>query len=210
MILKKILDFVFPIYCVGCRFRGVHFCKTCLQKFPKQLHQTQINNLAGPGFNIFFSINFEDKSPIAELIHRFKYNGAKEIGEILGTLLNNTFTRPTFLVPVPLHRRRLNSRGFNQSLILAQQLARKWDLPVSDILQRHRYTKPQVELNGLERLTNVTDAFSMKNPAQHLNPEINYILIDDVCTTGATLGECVKILRRHGAEKILAAVVAKT
>lgn len=114
------------------------------------------------------------------------------------------------LIPVPLHLRRLNFRGFNQSLILAQQLAQKWNSPVSDILQRHRYTKPQVELNGPKRLTNVTDAFSMKNPAQRLNPEINYILIDDVCTTGSTLNECAKVLRRHGAEKILAAVVAKT
>ncbi|MBI4994644.1 ComF family protein [Candidatus Peregrinibacteria bacterium] len=211
-IINTVLNFLFPIYCVGCKKENFHLCKACLEKFPMQISENHIN-----GLTVFAAAEFKKDLPVAELIHRFKYNGAKEIAEILGMLFNNIFPPPTFyiqhstfLIPVPLHCRRFNFRGFNQSLLLARELSKKWNIPVADILQRHRYTQPQVELDGLERLSNVIDAFSMKNPEQKLNPDATYILIDDVYTTGATLGECAKVLKKRGAEKIFGVVVAKS
>lgn len=211
-IINIVLNFLFPIYCVGCKKENFHLCEDCLKKLPVKITENHID-----GLTVFAVIKFREDSPIAQLIHRFKYDGAKEIAEILGMLFNNAFLPPTFyilhstfLIPVPLHRRRSNFRGFNQSLLLAQELGKKWNFPIADILQRHRYTRPQVELGGVERLTNVTDAFSMKNPEEKLNPSATYTIIDDVCTTGSTINECAKALKKHGAEKIFGVVVAKS
>lgn len=203
-LINTILDFLFPIYCVGCKKENFHLCEDCLKKLPVKIIENHID-----GLTVFAVIKFKEDSPVAQLIHRFKYDGAKEIAEILGMLFPY-IPHSAFLIPVPLHRRRSNSRGFNQSLLLAQELSKKWSLPIADILQRHRYTKPQVELNGLERLTNVTDAFSMKNPEEKLDPSATYTIIDDVCTTGSTINECAKALKKHGAEKIFGVVVAKS
>lgn len=203
--INTILDFLFPIYCVGCKKENFHLCKDCLGKLPVKIIENHVD-----GLTVFAVIKFKEGSPVAQLIHRFKYDGAKEIAEIFGMLLKNVKLPPTFLIPVPLHDRRRNFRGFNQSLLLAQELSKKWNLPIADILQRHRYTRPQVELGGVERLTNVTDAFSMKNPEEKLNPSATYTIIDDVCTTGSTINECAKALKKHGAEKVFAMVVAKT
>ena len=214
-IINTALNFLFPIYCVGCKKENFHLCKDCLGKLPVKIIENHIN-----GLTVFAAIKFREDSPIAELIHRFKYDGAKEIAEILVKYCSNLAVKcprlappcgvDCLLVPVPLHKKRFNFRGFNQSMLLAQELSKKWNFPVADILQRHRYTRPLVELDGTERLTNVTDAFSMKNPEEKLNPPATYIIIDDVCTTGSTINECAKALKKHGAEKIFGVVVAKS
>lgn len=206
-ILNIIINFLFPIYCVGCKKPKTHLCADCLNKI---IVQAGIKNLKIYKNWVFYLTEFKENSAISALIHRFKYDGSKEIAEILGMFFNNVFLPSTFLIPVPLHCRRFNFRGFNQSLLLAQELSKKWNLPIADILQRHRYTTPQVELDGAKRLENVINAFSFKNPAQKLDSKNTYILVDDVCTTGATLNECAKALRENGAEKIFAVVVAKT
>jgi len=222
---NTILNFLFPVYCVGCKKENFHLCGDCSGKIPVKVTENHVN-----GLTVFAVADFKKDSSVAELIHRFKYDGAKEIAEILGKLFNEIFFPPTFyaasaapptkrgagiphstfLIPVPLHKKRFNFRGFNQSMLLAQELSKKWNFPVADILQRHRYTQPQVELDGLKRLTNVTDAFSIKNPDEKLNPEAAYVLVDDVCTTGSTLNECSKILKKHGVQKIIGLVIAKT
>lgn len=222
--LNIIIDFLFPIYCISCKKPKTHLCPDCLNKIIVRADGADLKLYKNW---IFYLTEFKENSAISELIHRFKYDGATEIVKILGMLylLSRHFGRDpnftsgystcltgkqTFLIPVPLHRRRFNFRGFNQSLLLAQELSKKWNFPIADILQRHRYTKPQVELNKKHRLTNVIDAFSLKNTAQYLDTKNTYILIDDVCTTGATLNECAKVLRKNGAERIFAIVVAKT
>lgn len=155
---------------------------------------------------------FHEKSLLAKLIHRFKYEGAKQISEILVALfpqcIHGNVTNAA-VIPVPLHRRRLNFRGFNQSLVLAQELNKKFGFDIKDILQRHRYTEPQIELQKEERQKNVFDAFSMRNPKMSLNSDSSYVLVDDVCTTGSTLYECAKVLKKHGAKKICGMVIGR-
>lgn len=114
------------------------------------------------------------------------------------------------IVPVPLHRRRLWQRRFNQSAILAAALSKLCGLPhVPDALRRQKFTTPQKGLNRLERRANVKNAFAA-NPQRVASIKAkNVLLIDDVYTSGATLNECAKSLKNAGAEKVFVLTVAR-
>lgn len=210
---RDLLDFLFPVECVGCGTQKTHCCRLCWEKISdhKPLIQKTPNADKPALEGIIYSTIHQEKSPLAHLIHRFKYDGAQEIGKLLAQLFKNG--KPPkinfIFIPVPLHKRRLRFRGFNQSKILAMEIAKYWDGNVQEILKRHRYTPPQVELSRDERLKNVRGAFSLAHDA-HINPQTTYFLVDDVCTTGTTLSECARILRQYGAEKIYGLVVART
>lgn len=111
------------------------------------------------------------------------------------------------VVSVPLHPRRLRFRGFNQSEILAETFAQHFEIPLLLILKRTRYTQPQVQLSREERLHNVRDAFQLVCGKNLSGKTI--ILIDDVCTTLATLEECSKVLKSAGAEAVHALVLGR-
>ncbi|MCP4716235.1 MAG: ComF family protein [Deltaproteobacteria bacterium] len=101
------------------------------------------------------------------------------------------------LMPVPLHRHRLRERGYNQSLLLARHLAQHRDMAVMpEGLCRHRRTIPQTSLSGRERRRNLRNAFSLGGVACE---GLHVLLIDDVFTSGATVNECARVLKRHGA-----------
>lgn len=114
----------------------------------------------------------------------------------------------TVLIPVPLHKKRYLWRGFNQAELLAKEIGKRFNLPVlANVLSRTKNTTPQTQLNILERKENIQSAFSC------LRPELifrkNILLIDDVCTSGATLEECAKALSCGQPGKIWGLVLAK-
>ncbi len=111
------------------------------------------------------------------------------------------------LVPVPLHPKRLKERGFNQSEILARELSRHFSLELGPaVLERCRYTTPQVELAASERKINILGAFVCSDPSVKNK---NVILVDDVFTTGATMQECAKVLKKSGASEVWGLVIAR-
>lgn len=205
--LKKILDFLFPIHCVGCKQEKTHCCVACMARIP-QIYMPPVIACN----TIYAASSLKNNAMLSTLIHRFKYEGAKEISKHLISLFQKmpqAISENPVLVPVPLHKRRLNMRGFNQSMVLSKEINKKWHIEISDILERHRYTRPQVELSGAKRLTNIVDAFSIKNNAEKIDPEKLYIIVDDVYTTGATLGQCAKVLKKNGARHVAGLVIAK-
>ncbi|MFN8593927.1 MAG: phosphoribosyltransferase family protein [Thermomicrobiales bacterium] len=111
------------------------------------------------------------------------------------------------LVPVPLHRSRLKERGFNQALVIAGELERTLLIPVADCLARTRRTNAQAQLAAHERSSNVADAFAVIDPDAVRGAAV--LLIDDVVTTGATLGACADVLRQAGARAVSAATLAR-
>lgn len=115
----------------------------------------------------------------------------------------------TIIIPVPLHKKRQNWRGFNQALLLSFCIAEKFDLAVCDnFLFRTKNTKPQTKIKSMEeRKKNIKDAFSCLN--KNFAERKNIILVDDVCTTFATLDECAKELKKAGAENVWGLVVAR-
>ena len=112
-------------------------------------------------------------------------------------------------MPVPLHPRRLRERGFNQSLLLARHLATRLNLDLDFLsLRRIRYTQPQTGLKKDERRKNVKKAFGLLDPKVVKGRTV--VLVDDVTTTGNTLNECARMLKRAGAKEIYGAVLART
>lgn len=115
----------------------------------------------------------------------------------------------TIIIPVPLHKKRQNWRGFNQSLLLSFCIAEKFDLTVcDDFLFRTKNTKPQTKIKSMEeRKENIKGAFSCLN--KNFVGKKSVVLVDDVCTTLATLDECAKELKKAGAENVWGLVVAR-
>lgn len=115
---------------------------------------------------------------------------------------------PDIILPVPLHPKRLRWRGFNQALVLARVIGRRWQIPVDPfILVRSRETPPQTQLSEKERRKNVRGAFSL-NSRKTVKGRI-ILLVDDVYTSGATVNECSRVLRRAGAKEVYVLTLAR-
>jgi len=223
-IINTLKDILFPIECVNCKKEKVWICSDCLKKInintfhvcPKCKKETRKGEFC-PGCQNNFILdrvlvagNFQDPS-LSKLVKIYKYNFAKEISQILGEFLflflekNNFHFKNAYLVPVPLHAKRLRFRGFNQSEELAKVISEKTNISLNTNLQRTKYSTPQSNLNRTQRLNNLQNCFSYQG--ENLQQK-NIILVDDVATTNTTLNECAKVLKKHGANRVYGLVVA--
>jgi len=147
-----------------------------------------------------------------QAIHQLKYRNLRTLAAPLARLLNDyLITSPVpgeVLVPVPLHRKRLRERGYNQSSLLARELGKLTSLPVvDDCLIRQRHAPPQTKTSTVdERQSNVVDAFACGD--QRLRDK-QVLLIDDVSTSGATLDACAVALKAAGATSVWGLVLAR-
>lgn len=154
--------------------------------------------------------------PVRDLIHAFKYNRSTwlrhELSELLAGSVITYFNseRIHAVCPVPLNRRKERQRGYNQAALLAEKVAKSIQTTyLPNVLARSRNTPTQTHMSAQERRRNVAGAF--QSPA-HLRPWVYgrcFLLIDDVMTTGSTLSECAAALKANGAERVLAATVAR-
>jgi len=148
---------------------------------------------------------------LREAIHCFKYRPIRALGTPLGDWMVkqvHLVSDLDLLLPVPLHRRRLKVRGFNQALLLGAIVGERFRIPVRyDVLSRVRDTRPQVVLAADERARNVQEAFSVTHPPVVKDRRI--LLVDDVFTTGATLNECSRVLKAAGALSVTAFTLAR-
>ncbi len=154
--------------------------------------------------------------PLREAIHKLKYEGDCPLSKPLAALLADSLaaapawssmdTNPPAIMSVPLHREKERSRGFNQSALLVQELHYITGWPCSSGLCRTHKTRPQVGLNLEERRKNVSGVFAWQGSSPA--PE-RVLLVDDVFTTGATIGECLLALRKAGSKTLYAATVAR-
>jgi len=155
------------------------------------------------------------EGPIRDLIHSFKYSHHTHLRYPLALLTLEglreflTEQEPHTIVPVPLHRSRLRQRGFNQAVLLGRVLSHNLSVPMTpDLLVRTRRTEPQVELSAEKRRLNVKGAFSVKKPGLVVGKRV--LLLDDVMTTGSTMDECAKELKKAGALSVIALTIART
>lgn len=159
---------------------------------------------------------------LLSLIHAFKYHGRTELARPLGSLLYGLYRRHwadqtvDLIIPVPLHPRKQRRRGFNQAYQLTAGWGRHFDrqsgmTPVAiqaDILRRVRWTAPQTGLGRQARHRNIKDAFAIHEKALVGNRWV--LLVDDVFTTGATAGECARVLLAGGARQVDVLTLART
>ncbi len=230
------MDMVFPVQCIGCDAytRREYICRSCRTAIPRKSGQECIGCERPSPHGVTCMRCAKDhavdqllvaadyKTPLVQnALKLMKYQFIADIAPSLNTLLSrfirsltghgaqDIFGDNPLVVPVPLHPRRLRWRGFNQSELLAESLARHFLLRMDTLaLKRVHQTTPQADIREREqRLDNVSGVFSCAHPENIRGRTI--LLIDDVCTTGATLNECARILKVNGAKKVIALVVAR-
>lgn len=209
-----ILDLLFPIRCLGCGQEREFICSTCFEEIPLNKEPPLISQeptLAG----LMVASDY-DYPLVKQAIHRYKYDFVKDLAKPLGQLMIKKLTAtlyrkgtPFILIPVPLHKKRLRWRGFNQAELLAEVISQEIKIPlISNLLVRARHDLPQVQIkSSQERKENIKHAFKLRHGLDLENKTI--ILVDDVSTTGATLEECAKVLKPLQPKQIWGLVVAR-
>ena len=218
------LEFLFPPVCPGCGRLGYPICPHCradIVPIPgsdcricnRQLDFADICGRCNAGRHSLERVYAAAvySGPVRDAITRFKYNNHRFLADALGELLARRIRGEAFdsflVAPVPLHRNRRKSRGYNQSALLGRRVSERLGLRYEpNGLERVRDTDPQVGRNLKQRLANVKGAFGPG--AADLNGK-DILLIDDLSTTGATLEACAKAARNAGAASVTAAVVAR-
>jgi ComF family protein len=232
-IAHRVLDQVFPWTCVGCegaanfalcdrcltaiRWIKDPFCPRCglpLASGPGHLCGRCLAR--PPAFSRLRAIACyrpsEERDPLGVALRALKYGRRRALAQPLSMLLADRFPLDPsdydVVAPVPLHLERLRGRGFNQALLLAREPARRFALPVDPALMvRVRSTPPQVGLDEAERRRNVRRAFALTVGRRVEGSRI--LLVDDVCTSTATVDACASVLAQEGAASIDVLVVAR-
>ena len=218
-------DWLFPVKCIGCgkedekellcqrcfleiKINQTLFCGKCRARLPenKKICHKDFPYILGMATDY-------DERRVSELISGFKFKfweeAAKPLGKVLIEYARNLPLKRegSLIVPIPLSKQREKERGFNQSQILAEILAKGLGLRLdSTSLIRVRNAKPQSEMDFYKRLENVKGVFTTKNSNLLKNQKI--ILVDDVVTSGATFLEAATVLKEAGAKNIIAVAVA--
>ena len=222
---NALLDLVLPPCCAGCGHSGSLWCATCNSRV-QVVHDPVCSRCGRPLRSpedlcpqcrhspheidgIRSVVVFEGS--LRQAIHHLKYTGRSSLAEPLGSFLSAYWRAcplpADLIVPVPLHAARWRERGYNQSTLLATQLSRASGLPLIEAaLIRIRATAPQITLNAAEREANVSGAFEAHADLVHGR---RVLLVDDVCTTGATLAACSQALKQAGATSVWALTLAR-
>lgn len=237
-LLRRATRFFFPIHCEMCRSplsddSIPHFCAGCWSKLkpmpaarcgrcdrpfvspvattysPQHVCHSCVER--PPSYTRAWTL-YPYTPPLQDAIRLLKYQGKVSLAMPLAHLMLNTLPRLDtidLIIPVPLHHERLCQREFNQALLLADYIGRHLNISVSYTnLVRATSTLPQTSLSRKSRLKNLRHAFAVQRPAQLVNKRI--LLIDDVFTTGTTVNECAKTLRRAGSADVFVLTLART
>ena len=224
-IQKAITEFFFPARCIGCGKWGSFLCRECVINLP-HIEPPFCNKCGKPESSGTFCPNcwgwqsaidgirsvFRFDGIIRKAIHELKYYHVKAISNVMALYLANFISEYPLsfdiIVPVPLHKNRLKQRGYNQSSLLATELAKIKRSPMlDDYLFRVKDSPAQARTSNVEqRKRNVVDAFICKKG--ELSGKC-VALIDDVCTTGATLEACAKALKAAGVQSVWGLTLAR-
>jgi len=227
---KFLRNFLFPVKCLGCQKEGTFLCPECLEKIPflpyypcpKCLKPSLFGGICldcgksrFPISRLIVATSYKNEL-VASLIKQFKfYPFSLELANPLAVLLVKTIKESGFapylkqknfiIVPVPLLWRDKAKRGFNQSEELAKIMAKNFNLSLNtNIVKKTKKTNPQIGLGKEERKKNLKESFKTKTKING-----NFLIVDDIITTGSTLREVAKTLKKAGANEIWAAVLAK-
>jgi ComF family protein len=218
---RTALDYLLPPRCVLCGLSStsICICPSCETDLPQpdpHCYQcglplgSALDRICGacitntpPFTRTVYPLQY--RFPADRLIQAFKFKRQLAAGRVLSHLLceyvsANNLNHPDQLIPVPLHNLRMAKRGFNQACELGNYVGRILDIPLlTTALRRHRHTQAQSGLNRKQRRRNVRGAFYWHGP---IRPGRHIALIDDVMTTGTTVTECTRVLKKAGAKRV--------
>ena len=219
------VDFIFPKMCLGCGMSGCYVCTSCLSKmtsakeicpgcgkysFCGKTHLICKNRCDFDGLVLVWVYEGVVRKALIQLKYRFSNDLVRELveGSSVELVKKTKDWGGCVLVPVPLEKGRERWRGFNQTEEMGRVLARKMGWEYSELLCKTKKTKTQVGLKGKEREENVRDAFlTNKKLTGFINKNKRYVIFDDVWTTGNTLKECAKALKKEGIKSVWGLVV---
>lgn len=208
--LNSLINLFFPKVCAGCKsFIGTNeyvICTVCRHELPLTNQHLDPENEA---FKKFYGrvavehasalLYFHKKGMVQEIIHGLKYKGHEEVGSLLGEWYVSELKNCAIMdcvdaiIPVPLHKKRLKKRGYNQVMSFGLALSENFKIPLNDaILERKVYSKTQSKKNLLGRTEGIETVFDVAFTEKDTNK--HFLLIDDVLTTGATLEACSRAL----------------
>ena len=218
---NTILDIVFPPKCISCGNTGHDLCIKCLSESPEAERETA---------KWIFPLYDYRHPPIKKALWFFKYKGKKRLASIFAEIIYGKILEElsdlsamenfnnAILIPIPLSPKRYRERGYNQAELICRELIKINDLRhgvnvklENNVLIKPKETEHQARIeNRTERLKNIRGSFAVKNAKENRSKikGRDIILIDDITTTGATLNEARKILKRAGARKVIAFTVA--
>ena len=222
-ILNDILNFIFPRNCITCSHLltdNEHIiCSECYYAIPRTNFHKDPEN---PVLQLFWGrisicnatsfFYFNKGSRFQKLIHSLKYEGRSNIGIEAGKMFgaeirDSVFNTVDIAAPVPLHRKKLRKRGYNQSEMIATGICKSLGIPlVADLLERTEFTDTQTRRSRYDRFTNVTGSFRLNESYDFRDKHV--LLVDDVVTTGSTLEACAEVLLEGGYTKVSVATLA--
>jgi ComF family protein len=216
--LKSIFNLFFPKTCVGCQSflldEEIVICTSCRHEIPLTNHHKTDNNEAFQKFygkvpveHVSTLFYFHKKGIVQEMIHKLKYKGHEEIGKVIGNWYAEELKSVSaldnidYIIPVPLHKRKLRQRGYNQVTKFAETLSEGLQIPYNNnVLTRTRYSKTQTKKNLFGRTEVIENIFDIKDSNNLENK--HFLLVDDVLTTGSTLEACCRALLKIPNAKI--------
>lgn len=225
--LGSLLSVLFPSVCPFCKKNtdSYHYSPFCLECWSKiERYSGPLCKICGmptssentgrcqdclkgtPFKKVLYYGKYE--GVLKEVIHQYKFNKVRRLSKSLAMFLYELpIPDSDAIVVVPLHKKRLRQREFNQTAVIGHHLSKKLKIPLLlDALIKVKETKPQTGLCSEERLRNLNNAFIAKDVVK----ELNLLLIDDVITTGATIKECSKALLKAGAKSVTVLAVARS
>jgi len=226
--LNNFLNIFFPENCPVCGSRSdMHsvapFCGNCWQslapyKGPKcrKCGKPLVSDVSiicaecisdEPAFILANSFGLYDGT-LKKAINLLKYHGVKRLSRPLADLLSRlNLPAVEAVIPVPLHKNRLRQREYNQSALIAYHVAKKcsYEFILNSLIKTNN-TSPQVGLSSKSRRKNIKNAFEVRNQGNITGKQI--LLVDDVITTGATIRECARVIKKAGAESVYAVTLA--
>lgn len=223
----SVLDLIFPKKCLECKKEGRYICKDCVKKtrparsvcpycgiysFFGKTHENCKKKYGLDGIYSIWKYDGVVRKAIIALKYKFANDVSKELAwEAIKELKKlKIFSRNSILIPIPLHIKRENWRGFNQAEEIGKLIAKDFNWKfVPNLLIRKISTKPQVGLKGIERTQNVKDIFEIVSRYNTKNYKNQIIIFDDVYTTGSTLKEAGSVLKNAGFSNVWGVTIAK-
>lgn len=206
----KIIEFIYPKTCGMCnKISNSYICNKCKLKLKNQV----VANTVVYDGKYFDSITylFRYEGEIREKLLEYKFKEKSYLYKFFAQIiLNNCKFKNNYdiILPVPIHKKRKAKRGYNQSSLIAREIANEIKIEYGkNILIKNANNSPQSTLNKTQRIKNVLGIYSVKNCEKIENKKV--LLIDDICTTGSTVNECAKVLKQNGASRVDVLTIAK-
>jgi len=220
-------DLLFPKFCLSCNKIGTYLCPKCQNKLEYFAYDTclycgkkSLYGVTHPGCQQKFGIDgfltvFKYNETLKRIIKAFKYRRALAVWEEFSLLIKpnkliklNNWPKANFIQPIPLHTNKLKDRGFNQAEIITNYFNGYLRLEIGNVLLRKKETKPQAQITTKrKRRLNISGAFTINKKINIKNTII--ILVDDLLTTGDTIKEAGKVLKKNGALLVFALTLAR-